>query len=146
MSHRRSPVGIFLFILDIHHHIDSEAVSATLEAVSEEGVDDIKGEAGADNSRAHAEHVSVVVESGHLRRVGVGAERRADALVLIRAHRHTDARATDKNTKRAVEFTLHSLSDLACEDRVVTGFGGITAKVYTLVATIYKMLNYFLFK
>ena len=116
-------------------------MSAALEAVGEEGVDDIKGEAGADNSRAHAEDVSVVVESGHLRRVGVGAERRADALVLIRAHRHTDARTADENTEGTVKISFHLLAYSVCKEGIVAGCRAVSTAVNDLVALLFEVGN-----
>ena len=94
-------------------------MSAAFEVVSEERVEYIYSQAGADNSRAYAEHVSIVVLSCHLCRIGVGAERRSYAAVLICAHRHTDTGSAHKYTERGLKICLYVLAHSISEDGVV---------------------------
>ena len=114
-------------------------MSAALKFRAEEGVENVGCKAGAGNSRAYAKHVCIVVASRHSCREGVAAYRRANAVILVRAHRHTDARTADKNTEGGVKLALNLLAYRRGEDRVVAGRVGVCAAVLNLVATADKV-------
>ena len=114
-------------------------MSAALEFCTEEGVENIGRETRSRNSRTDAEYVGIVVTSGHSRREGVAAYRRANAVILIRAHRHTDTRTADKNTKGGVKLALNLLAYRRGEDRVVAGRVGVCTAVLNLLATACKV-------
>ena len=114
-------------------------MSAAFEFRTEEGVENIGRETRSRNSCTDAEHVGIVVASGHSCREGVAAYRRANAVILVRAHRHTDTRTADENAEGGVKLTLHLLAYRRCEDRVVAGRVGVGSAVLDLVAATDKV-------
>ena len=57
--------GLFLFAFDFRHHFNANLMSAALEFVFKEYIDYVLSKARADNARAHAKHVCVVMSASH---------------------------------------------------------------------------------
>ena len=97
-------------------------VAAALEGLGEPRLDHVGGDVGAEHARAEDEHVRVVVAAAHDRREMVVAERRADALDLVRDDAHADAGAADE----------YAALGLMARD----GFGGHEAPVGVIDANL----------
>src|SRR5579884_691584 len=91
---------------------------AAVELRGEEHLDELPRDCGAEDLRAEAEHVHVVVLDTLVRAVEVVADRRADAGDLARRHRGADAGAADEDAALGVA-RADRLADLARLVRVV---------------------------
>ena len=69
-----------------------------LEGGAAKDVDELLGDAGAEDPRSEAEDVGVVVEAGHLGGVGVMAQSGPDAGMAVGRHRHADAGTADEDS------------------------------------------------
>ena len=74
---------------------------APLEAGGQEGVHNALGGHGADDARAHSQHVGVVMPPGHLGGQRVAAQGAADSLHLVGRDGDADAGGADDNSPLA---------------------------------------------
>ena len=78
-------------------------ISAVLELRIEEQVDHIDRKSRSDDTRAHAEDVRIVVQTGEACAERIRAARRADPVELVRRDRHSDTGSADED--RAIAFS-----------------------------------------
>ena len=64
-------VSSALSVFDVSHHTHSDCMAAALVFVIQKCVNDVKSEAGADNSRTHTKEICVIVAASHFCRVSV---------------------------------------------------------------------------
>ena len=108
---------------------DSALVTTTLECSGEKDSQDLLGETNANNARTHAEHIGVVVFSGHSSGVQVVAQRGTNTTNLVRrqllaltAATQNDAqigatvsdRSAHRSTDRRVVTTLRAVGAMVC--------------------------------
>ncbi len=112
---------------------------AAHEISFEELLGDLLAELVRDDARAHAEHVSVVVEACELAGLQVAANGCANAFALVCGHAHSDARSANENA--AVGFLSdHFVADFVCVNRVVAGVGGVRSHVEHGVALLLEVV------
>src|SRR5436190_4001571 len=98
------------------------------ERRAQEGRDDVLRQRGADDARADAQHVHVVVLDRLVRGVGVVTHRGADAGKLVGGNRHAGAAATDDDAAVGVAVAQR-LRDGLSRVGVVAGGGGVRPEI-----------------
>lgn len=73
-------------------------MTATLELSRQEDVYDVTGQTSANDARANADHVGVIVKPCHARTECVGANRGAHSTVTVGGDGHPDPRPTHQNS------------------------------------------------
>ena len=90
-----------LAVLNGRNLIDTALMAAALEIGGQKDVNQFAGKAGADDARAHAQHVGVVMQACVLGREIIGAAGGANTLDLVGGHGDADARAAAQNAERS---------------------------------------------
>ena len=95
----------------------------------------------AQNALAHAQNISIVMLTGHLRRENIAAQCSADALAFISSNGNTNTGAADKNTSFCTTFTASDiLAELFSEIRIIyriLAVGTMVNNLDTLVLQIF---------
>src|SRR6266550_3552781 len=122
----------FLQLFDLSQ--TSDIALAAVEVGAEIGADEVRGERGADDFGAEAEHVHVVVLDALMRGVDVVTGRSADSRQLGGSDRGAHAGAADEDPPLGFAVPDH-LADLARLVRIVDPLGGrVGAEINRLVA------------
>ncbi len=132
-------VCLFLLVLNIGHHIDTCLMAPALKRSTEEAVEHILCQAGADDAGTHAQHICIIVYTCESCGIGVGADCGTHAVELVGTHAHADACAADQDAECTIGVCLYLLADSGGEDGIVAGFCGMTAHVVDGVAESNKM-------
>src|SRR4051812_2601587 len=104
------------------------AVAAAFESGVEKNGEALAGDFGADQARAQAEHVGIVMLAGKPRRDRAGTDRRPDMRMTVGRHRNTDAGAANKHA--ALRPTvLQSSRGVGGEIGIIDGIGAVGAEV-----------------
>src|SRR3990172_5096303 len=120
--------------LHLRHLVQAAAQTLLpLEAGAQERLHQLHRQRAADDARAQAEHVHIVVLHALARGVRVVAEGGADAAHLVRGDAGADAAAADDNATLGAPVN-DRLADGAGVVRVVHGVGAVGADVQNLVA------------
>lgn len=119
---------------------DAPFVPSPFKRGVQEHVEDLFGEAARNNTSADRQHIRVVVEPRHARRIQVVTEGRSRAVHLIRRDLFALARAT-KHNPEAAGLCDGSSGDRGTNRWVVHRFRRVRAKVGDLVPEAPQMLN-----
>ena len=101
--------------------IDAALVTTAFKCLGEEYLDDLLGNAGADDASTHRQHIGVVVLACHPGRVQTVAERRANAAHLVRWKLFALTAAAEDDPEVSIAIThgaAHAGADLGVIDRL----------------------------
>lgn len=99
----------------------------------------------ADDSRAHAENVRIIVLTRCLGGEAVPAQGGSDAADLVRGHGHADTRAADDDAPVALAG-CNGIRDRLCVDGVIAGCAAVGAEVLIFKPSFAEVLHQFFLK
>ena len=108
--------------------IDAALVTTAFKCLGEEYLDDLLGNAGADDASTHRQHVGIVVLACHPGRVETVAECCADASHLVCSELFALTAAAEDDAKVGVAIT-HSSADTRADFGVIDRLGRVCSLV-----------------
>ena len=112
-------------------------MSAALKLIGQKLMNYLARKTRSDNTSAHTKHIRVVVKSCVFRGKSIPANRRANTVNLVRAHRHSDTRTANQNT--LVTFAVHDFFANLYGYIGIIDFFAVTAEIDILNALLFKI-------
>ena len=112
-------------------------MSAALKLIVQKLMNYLARKTRANNTSAHTKNIRVVVKSCVFRGKSISANRCADTVNLIRAHRHSDPRAANQNA--LVTFAVHDFFADLYGNIGIIDFFAVTAEIDILNALLFKI-------
>ena len=111
-------------VFDVGNHVHTAFVLAAFKIGSDKCLHQLPCQTFAQNTRAQADNIGIVVETGELGRENIGTARRTDSLDLVRRHTHADPGTAAEDAQIRISFGQVS-AGLFRINGVVAAFGGI---------------------